>query len=225
MASVLFGGGVAAMRGQVGGMIFSVWKGIGTVRKRTNPARRMRTVQPKSRAWLGWLARHWGTLGAGDRALWQVWADEHPGTDKFGNPFIMSGMNAYIQLNVRAAKTGGVGGTSDTPPLANLDQTVQDFVVSGGALPGEIDLDWSLPNAGDAGDFIETRMAGPFASPALAKLPEEMDFDGTVAGNLITKLNTALVEEGWYWYAIRYHGADGQVSNWHIGQSQPTPTP
>lgn len=225
MASVLFGSPVAEMRGQIGGVIYSVWKGIGTARRRANPVRRMRTTQPKSRAWLGFLSRHWGTLDQVDRDLWVIWAEEHPGTDKFGNSFIMSGMNAYMQLSIRASKVGGIGGVSDTPPLANLDQTVQDFVVSAGAAPGDIELSWSLPNAGDALDFIETRQAGPFASQALGKLPEEMDFLETVAGNLLVNTIGGLVEEGWYWFAIRYHGADGQVSNYHVGQTQPLPTP
>lgn len=225
MASVQFGGGVASMRGQIGGTIFSKWRGIGTARQRSMPVTRMQTTQPKSRAWLGWFSRHWGTLSSAVRALWQVWADEHPGTDKFGQPFIMTGMNAYLQLNVRAAKVGGVAGTSDSPPLANLDQTVQDFVAAGAVAPGGIDLTWSLPNVGDALDFIEVRQAGPFASPALAKLPAEMDFKETVAGNLLVDAVVGLVEGGWYWFAVRYVGADGQASNWHIAQSQPTPTP
>ena len=225
MASVLFGAGVAEMRGQIGGVIFSVWKGIGTARRRGNPVRRMRTTQPRSRAILGWLARKWGTLSAANRLLWQTWADEHPGTDKFGNPFIMSGMNAYVQLNIRAFKMGGVGGVGDTPPVANLVQTVVDVVAVGGALPGEVLLTWTLPGGGVVADFVEIRMAGPFASPALEKLPEEMDFLQTVAGNIVTATISGLVELTNYWFGIRYVGADGQASNWHAKQAVPTPTP
>lgn len=225
MAVVLYGPGIVEMRGAVGGVAYTVWRGIGVAKRRSKPTPTWKSTQPFTRSILGWLSRHFGTISSAERELWQIWADEHPGIDAFGNPFIMTALNMYIKLNSLAMKAGGSTAVSDTPPLVNLDQTITNFVVSGGALPGEIDCDWLLPNGGDAGDFVQLLVRGPLASPALRKNPKEMDHHAFPVGTAITFSTDSLVEGTWYWFAGRYVGADGQTSNWHVGQETPTPTP
>jgi len=214
------------VRGSIGGITFGINKGVMTAKVKPNPARRMRTTQPSNRAILGWMSRIYGGLSSTNRALWETWAANHPVVNSMGQSVKLSGHQWFIKLNSVARRIGGVGVESDTPPLTDLQYSVNDFAaVTGSVDPGDIDLTWEVDGDGDAGDFVEIGIAGPFASPARVEVHNKFKSLQTVAGNLELDTIADLVEGAWYWIRARYVGADGQTSAWQVAQATPKTTP
>lgn len=215
--------GAADVRGRIGGAIFSNWRGTQTIRKYTKPVRRWQTTQPFIRSVVGYLARKWGYLTAGERAGWEQWADEHPRTNSLGDSFTLTGEQMYISLNSPLIKLFAKDADSDTAPVANTDQTLINFTATQMAAPeGRIELDWELPNAGDAGDKIQIHMGGPYFSPARTAVPPEMQFRFAGVGDTVTRIVEGLTAGAWYWFAARYLVVDGQTSAWQVAQATPS---
>ena len=97
------------VRGSIGGVTFSMNKGVMTAKAKASPVRRMRTTQPSNRAILGYLSRQYSQLSAVNRGLWETWASNHPQTNSLGQSIILSGLQAYVMLNHVARRIGGVG--------------------------------------------------------------------------------------------------------------------
>lgn len=199
-------------KGTTSGITYSQWRGINSARRKGNPARRIRSLQPQNRTYIGYLSRTWAAVTAGNRELWKQWAANHPRPDGFGGVFQMSGINAYVSLNKVRLDRNGLAALSVAPPVADLAVTVQNLAAVTGALAGEIDCTWTLLGTGLATDFIEVGIAGPFASSGKFEVAGKFKFQAQVAGNLLLKDLTGLQAGAWYWISIRYVGADGQVS-------------
>jgi len=182
----------------------------------------MRTTQASNRAILGYFARQWGYLSDAQRLAWKNWATSHPVQNSLGQTIVLSGINVYTKLNSIARRLGGTGVENASPPLADLDFSVNDFVAATGAAnAGDVDLTWSVENTGDADDFVEIRIAGPFDSPARVEIHNRYRSESTVAGNIELVTVAGLTEGNWYWFGARYVGADGQVSAWQAAQATP----
>ena len=222
MAIVQFGPGVADMRGSVGGITYSKSYAGPVVKLKSSPPRRARRTQPINRSILGFLSRQWGELTNAQRDSWETWALNHPEPDKFGGTFIMSGINAFVKLNSHAIRLGGVGAWNvlppSVPPAANL---LTLAVTQGATNAGEIDVNWTLDGTGDAADFAEIQIAGPFQSEALQEVFNQFRYFTQTVGNILTSTPSGLDEGFWYWVRVRYVDLYGQVTAWLYGQATP----
>lgn len=226
MAILQFGQGVADMRGSIGGITYSKSYAGPVIKLKASPPRRLRGFQPRNRAIIGFCARQWGELTDAQRAEWETWALNHPEPDRFGGTFIMSGINAFTKLNFQATRLGGTAAFITTPPEDPPAASLYSLIVAQGATnPGEIDVTWTHQGAGDAADFNEVQLAGPFQSPGLKEVHNQFKFIETVAGNILTDTLDGLVEGFWYWVRVRYVDQYGQVTAWHQGQATPKLTP
>lgn len=226
VALVKYGVGIAEMRGSIGGVTFSKSYCGPIVKEKPYPVRRMRGFQPNRRSLVGFLSRRWGALTDAQRQEWKTWALNHPEPDKFGGTFIMSGINAFVKLNMVAMYLFGTAAYLVTPPEDPPAASLYSLTVATGATnPGEIDLTWTHNGTGDANDKNEIRIAGPFQSPGLVEVHNQFKYLATVAGNLLTYTAASLVEGFWYWFQVRYVDQYGQVTAFLTGQATPKLTP
>lgn len=209
-------------KGSVSGLTYADWKGMGVVRRKPRPARRMRTTQPRNRSLLGFLSREYGTLTSGQRNLWETYALNHPHDDGWGGTFILSGHNAYVMLNHTACRLGLIAGLQVTPPTEPPGGGIESFTaVTGAVNPGEIDLDWVLMGQPSADDFIEIREAGPFQSPARQEVHSRFRTILKPAGTAVDATVEDLIVDTWYWFLLRYVDEYGQTTAWFTAQATP----
>jgi len=203
-----------AAKGTTSGMTISNWHGINILKRKATPVRRFRSTQPANRARVGYLSRAWGYLPASDRELWRIWAAGHPREDGFGGKFLATGINAFVELNVRAMMSQSLLAEIATPPIADLNIGMATLVAIDGVGSGSTTLNFTTLGTGIAGDKIEVGVAGPFTSPGVFDGGQSYSVDAYVAGNLLTSVHTGLVAGGWYWWRVRYVKADGQASSY-----------
>ena len=209
-------------RGSLFGLTASMSRGGNTIKKKANPSHKLEPYLNRVRAILGYLSRQWGLLTAGERASWGAWAVDHPGTDKFGDPFIMSGFNAFIMLNHHAVRFGTGADMNRLPPEVAPVSAIDVLTAAAGALlEGDVDLSWTELGAGIAADFWEIQIAGPFQSPGRVSVSSRFHFVASVAGNVLLETIADLDVGMYYWFRVRYVAADGQKTAW--GQAQATP--
>ena len=213
-------------RGSVGGLTASMVLGGNVIKKKSNPATKYEPPQNRSRSILGWLSRQWGELTDEQRASWGAWAIDHPGTDKFGDPFVMSGFNAFVMLNHHAVRFGGGGAMCELPPEDPPASAIQTLVaITGVGNPGEIDLTWLEFGVGIASDYWEIQLAGPFQSKGRKSVTSRYSYKTFVAGNVKEDTISGLDEGMWYWIRVRYVDEFGQITAWQVGQATPMLTP
>lgn len=209
-------------RGSAFGLTASFTRGGIVMKKKSNPATKYEPKQNNARSILGWLSRQWGELTDAQRDSWGAWAIDHPGSDKFGDPFIMSGFNAFVMLNHQAVRMVGGTGFEVLPPEDPPASTINFVVVATGVTdPGDIDVEWSELGVGIAADFWELQIAGPFQSQGRKSVEARFAYTAKVAGNVMTTTIPDLDEGMWYWVRVRYIAADGQVTAWDVGQATP----
>jgi len=212
-------------RGSVGGLTYSNVRGGNIVKRKSGPSVGYLPTQTRVRSLMSYLSRQWGELSDAQRASWQSWANDHPGIDKFGDPFIMSGSNAYTKLNFVAAFIDDNAAVQDLPPVAVPGSGIDALtVVTGLTLAGDIDVSWTEMGTGIAADFWEIGIAGPFLSPGKVAVESRYTHKQSVAGNVLLDTIEGLDESMWYWVRVRYVAADGQVGVWATGQATPKVT-
>ena len=209
-------------RGSVGGMTASIARGGHIMKRKPHPSTQYRPGITRVRSIMGYLSRQWGELTVAQREFWNSWAVNHPGTDKFGDPFIMSGINAFIQLNHKAIWIDDASAMSvippEDPPASAIDLLT---AVIGVVAAGDIDLSWTEIGTGIAADFWEIQRAGPFQSQGRISVTSQYVHVGQVAGNVLLETIENMAEGFWYWFRVRYVAADGQVSAWTSAQQTP----
>ena len=117
MARILYGGGVADMRGKQNGTVFSRNQYGNYVRAKVTPKNPRSTYQVAVRANLSLFSKRWGsTLTDAGRSAWNAASAVFPVRNVFGNSIILSGIALYQRLNLTNALTGGA--VIDTPPAS-----------------------------------------------------------------------------------------------------------
>jgi len=212
-------------RGSVGGVTYSFTRGGYTAKRKPKPTRRLRAAVNLVRSILGYLARQWGELSNEQRESWGTWALTHPGTDKFGDPFIMSGFNAFIMLNhhrmrIDPGEAYEVLPPEDPPASSPLVLSA----AAGAGDPGDVDLTWTETGIGIAADFWEIAVAGPFQSEGRVAVETMYKVYAFVAGNVLMETIEDLDEGMWYWFKIRYIDEYGQVTAEQVAQTTPKVT-
>jgi len=209
-------------RGSLSGLTASFSRGGNTMRRKSKPSVHRQDRVQTNRSILGFISRQWSTLTKVKRDLWGAWAIEHPGTDRFGDPFIMSGINAYQMLNHKAIRVFGAAAYNDSPPDTDPVSAVLVLTVATGAVdPGDIDLSWTELGAGIAADMWEIWVAGPFQSKGRVSVDNRYSYINGIAGNVLLSTVTGLAEGFWYWFQVRYLALDGQKTAWVTGQATP----
>ena len=212
----------ADAKGSVGGFTFGRVPGGMGVKRKPYPARRMRGLQPRNRALLGFMARAWGGLDNAERASWRAWAEDHPEPDGFGGTFIMSGINAFVKLNFQAVRMGGLGVEQDLPPVVPPAASLLTFEsVVGTVAAGDVICNWTNNGTGSADDFVEVQVAGPFQSEGIVEVHNRFAMNQIVVGNLLTATVEGLDVGMWYWFRARYIDEFGQTTAFMTDQMTP----
>lgn len=213
-------------KGSIGGLTYSIWKGLNTVRSKQKSVARHATVQPFMRSLLGFLSRQWGLLTDVQRALWEAYAVEHPYPDGFGGTFILSGIQIYVALNHPSLRLFGPAAQQAEPPLIDPPATMREFTAAtGGGNPGDIDLAWFHFGAPVGTDKNEIWISPPLGSEGKVNVDSRMRYLSNVVGNVLVFVASGLVEGAWYWFKARYIDEFGQKTAWQWGHATPMLTP
>jgi len=211
--------------GSVSGVTYSKGPGGNQAKRKPIPVTSTMGYRPRVRSILGWLSRIWGDLTDGQRDSWREWAIDHPASNKFGDPFIMSGSNAFVKLNHAAVRLFGVGSQNDLPPEDPPVSSIETLTgVSGSTASGDIDLSWTELGTGIAADAWEIQLAGPFQSQGRVEVMSRFAYKQKVAGNVLLDTISDLDEGFWYWSRVRYVALDGQTTAWLYAQNTPKVT-
>ena len=119
MASILFGGGVSAARGSLGGNTFSRNRAGAHVRARTKGVRPATTSQTSIAAKHAANAQLYSYgLTSGELVNWRSFASANPVLNRFGQTMLLSGQQMFCRLNNVLTL---VGSAPITSPPANLN--------------------------------------------------------------------------------------------------------
>jgi len=209
-------------RGTTAGVTFTTTYAGAVAKAKPHPAGSLMGVRPRRRSIMGYLSRLWGSLSNAERQSWRDWASDHPGINKFGDPFIMSGINAFIMLNHHAIRLFGFGSENDLPPVDPPVSAIEVLSAAKGiGLAGDIDLTWTELGAGIEADTWEIQIAGPFQSEGRVEVLSRFAYVAKVAGNVLLDTISGLDVGFWYWFRARYVALDGQISAWDYAQQTP----
>ena len=212
--------------GSFGGITYSNTSSGASAKRKPNPGDKMDVTRPRIRSILGWVSRIWATLTTLQMESWDEWAANHPQPDVFGNPFIMSGDNAHMQLNHTAVRLWGAGSENALPPEDPPVSSLDTFTAATGITnPGDCDLTWTELGTGIAADAWEIQIAGPFQSVGRRAVISRFRYQVKVAGNVLLATIADLNEGQWYWFRCRYVALDGQTTAWLYQQATPMLTP
>ena len=127
MALCRFGGGIADMRGSIGGTVFSRTRFGATARNRTTPVDPGTSFQMEVRAIMGQVRdAFYNTLTAAQRTAWTQYANNVSMSNRLGEPVNLTNFNHYVRTNVPRLHAG-LDRVDDGPALfttAEQDGTV-----------------------------------------------------------------------------------------------------
>lgn len=208
-------------RGTTAGVTFTKTYAGYVAKAKPHASYSIRGWRPRIRSIIGYLSRQWGELTDGQRQSWRDWATDHPGINKFGDPFIMSGINAFVMLNhnvVRRSQQTYNGLPPEDPPASAVNTLT---VITGAVAAGDVDLAWTELGTGIVTDNWEVQIAGPFQSQGRVEVASRFAYITWIAGNILLATVSGLDEGFWYWFRVRYIAADGQDTAWVYGQATP----
>lgn len=179
MPLMLYGGGVADMRGHAGGTVFTRSRAGTTSRSKTSGIRTTSKYTSESRNLQSLFSQNWSNvLNSTQRASWNAYALTAPVTNALGNVVYLSGHNWYVRANVNITRAAGTAilvppaGTS-YPGLTSLS------IVAGHTLLTSLQLTFTFPGAG--GTPYLHMFASPAISPGISQVSSRLRFIGAVA--------------------------------------------
>jgi len=209
-------------KGSVSGMTPTINRGINIMKKKSTPARRFRSTQPRNRAIFGFISMTYQGLTDPQMDAWEAYAQNHPEPDGFGGTFIPTGHQAYVGLNHTAVRLDEYAARNDDPPVLSPVAALDTMeAVVGTVAEGDIIANWTYQGAEIADDFAEIRIAGPFHSRARKAIDSRFKFLATVPGDEMTYTAENLIVGMWYWLEVRYVSAAGQPTVFLMDQMQP----
>lgn len=128
MAKVKLGGLALQVSGSIGGDTWSHNRYGTYTRRRAIPVTSTTSYALQQKARFSQASGAWKNLTDAQKAAWSAWAQTNPIIDTLGDPQILQGNVAYVQLNCRRLLDGqallSVPPVSDTPaPLTTLGGT------------------------------------------------------------------------------------------------------
>jgi hypothetical protein len=118
MAKILFGGGVANIRGSIGGTTFSRNTNGAIARNRTKPVNNNSFLQQTARALFGAVAAAWRGLTEAQRQSFFDQAPNYPQTDSLGQTVVLSGQQLFNKLNNSLRQAGEALISFCLPPVS-----------------------------------------------------------------------------------------------------------
>ncbi len=155
MAVFIPGGLIAAIRGSVGGSVFSAGSGGPIIRNRSMPINPRSPAQQGARARMAYLSQYWSSsLDDAQRAAWITYALNTAWTNKVGTSAKISGLAAFCRLNALAMQ-GGYDISPTAPPEYGHAGT-PTFTITADAVGFAIGI--SEPSAPFDKDMTNSRM-------------------------------------------------------------------
>jgi len=163
MALVQYGNGVAMMSGRQAGTVFSHNKGGSYTRRFSVPVNAATTFQQNVRSSLADNSSGWRQLMDADRAAWVAWASTHPVINRLGAAIILSGQQAYVQMNRNAFSSGEAANFFTVPPPEPVYEFpfAADFGIDADGTGGALTIESTVQPSADT-------IVQIFASPPLS---------------------------------------------------------
>lgn len=115
MAKVVFGGGVSAISGKIGGTVYSRNKGGAYTRNFAVPTNPSTVYQEEARDRLTQYSNEWRGLTEQQRLSWNEWAATHPILDRLGAAKLLTGAQAYTKINTNRDLAGDATANATIP--------------------------------------------------------------------------------------------------------------
>lgn len=134
MAKIKFGALAEDARGKIGGVVYSRNQFGGYIREKVSPVQPSTARQTIVRERVTTITKRWfDTLTDAERLAWIAFAKVTPVPDVFGNPNLLTGINAYLRLN--GVLLNAVEAIIDTPPanLASVGLETASVAMASGA--------------------------------------------------------------------------------------------
>ncbi len=146
MAIITPGPTVAAISGSIGGTVYSRNRGGAYIRNRAIPVDPNTTAQQNARAILSNQSQAWQGLTDSQRAAWSNWAKQNPVTNTLGNSILLSGHQAYVQLNARLDLDDQT--QISLPPIVAAPTALDSLVIDGDEGAGDVDATFTATPLG-----------------------------------------------------------------------------
>jgi hypothetical protein len=127
MARILFGGGVAQIRGSIGGTTYSKNANGAYARNRSQPANRNTLAQQGVRNIFGSIARRWKELTLSQQASFIDLASSYPYVNSVGLSSVLTGFQLFQKVNSQLALVGSLQIDMMQPPV--YVPSISDMVV------------------------------------------------------------------------------------------------
>lgn len=124
MAKILFGNGVAAIRGSQGGTVYSRNANGAYTRNRTKPVNANSMAQQAPRSTFANVSASWRGITSGQQLTWINGAVNYPYTDKLGQTAYYTGSQIYKKLN-GALRQAGESAITDCPVPITLPEVLE----------------------------------------------------------------------------------------------------
>lgn len=119
MAMVKLGNGIVDIRGGIGGIVFSKDRYCLHVHAKNRVVKRRSTLQRQRRNAYRTCVNYWNqSMSSDSRALWTNHARQHPTSNRFGNPIILTSFSAFMKLNIYRVYNGC--SILSAPPIEQL---------------------------------------------------------------------------------------------------------
>ena len=142
MAIITPGPLAAAVSGSIGGVVFSRNRGGAYVRNRSIPVDPNTQSQQNVRSILATQSASWADQTDAVRAAFANWAVQNPVINALGNSILLSGQQAFVQLNARLALNGDTLLTE--PPIINAPDGLASLVLDADIGVGDVDLTFTV---------------------------------------------------------------------------------
>ena len=141
MARIKYGSLVTEIVGSIGGQTFQKCRGGFIVRNKPRSPFRRSEAQSRGRTAIAQLSQAWRVLTPVNRASWESVAPSWPKTDKFGDPYIMSGYECFIHANLFLV--GTPSSYNQVGQLPSVLTPIQSLEVNVSAFGGPFELSWN----------------------------------------------------------------------------------
>ena len=178
MAKIMFGQGVAEMRGSNAGNTFSRNRGGAYSRNRVTPLNPQSERQTSVRNSMTELTTAWSSaLTQNQRDAWTSLGVAFPTTDVFGAAIVLSGLQMYVRQNTTLLQAGLV--RIDDAPV-NLDvESLLTFTLAVDVSDGDFDVTFT-PTPLAAGSRLQL-FATPAISPGISYVKNKLRLLSTEA--------------------------------------------
>jgi len=154
MALIKLGPMVAEVSGKIGGAVYARNRGGAYVRDWTKPLSSTTSYALAAKSRLTALSQAWQGLTDNQRAAWKAWAQANPVINRLGESRVLSGSQAYVQIN---GVLGAIGSSYvDVPPGGTAPAALTSLVVDADIGAGDFDLTYTAtPLAADDKLYIQ----------------------------------------------------------------------